>query len=301
MFFIKKDTPMNIDFDTLFCFVDDFLKGFEPWYKKQLISSGSIKRNRSCRLSLSEIVTILIAYHQSGIACFKYFYLALCRNYRKLFIGLVHYDRYITLIRLAFPALISMLKSLEGEITEYLFIDATAMAVCHSLREKRHKVFKGLASKGKTSTGWFFGFKLHFIFNTKGDIVRLQITRGNVDDRTPVMGLIKGITGKLIGDKGYISKKLFNELFDNSITLITKIKKNMKNCLMDTTDKLMLMRRSFIETIFSSIKFLLTLNILIHHRHRSPINAFAHLFAGLINYQIRTDKPTPDSLIKIPA
>lgn len=289
---------MDIDFDTLFCFVDDFLKGFEPWYRKQLIGSGSIKRNRSCRLSLSEIITILIAYHQSGMACFKYFYLELCRNYRKLFTGLVHYDRYITLIKMAFPALVCMLKSLEGEITEYLFIDATPMAVCHNLREKRHKVFKALASKGKTSTGWFFGFKLHFIFNTKGDIVRLQITRGNVDDRTPVMDLTKEITGKLIGDKGYLSKKLFRELFDNGITLITKIKKNMKNCLMDTTDKLMLMRRSFIETIFSSIK---SLHILIHHRHRNPINAFAHLFAGLINYQIRTDKPTLESLIQIPA
>ena len=172
------------------------------------------------------------------------------------------------------------------------------MAVCHNLREKRHKVFKGLASKGKTSTGWFFGFKLHFIFNTKGDIVRLRITRGNVDDRTPVIELTKGVTGKLIGDKGYISKKLFNELFGNGVTLITKIKRNMKNCLMDVTDKLMLMKRSFIETIFSSIK---SLNILIHNRHRSPINAFAHLFAGLINYQLRTDKPTLDSLIKITA
>lgn len=81
---------MNIDYDRLFCFVDDFLKGFEPWYKRQLVSSGSIKRNRSCHLSLSEIITILLAYHQSGMSCFKYFYLELCRSYRNLFPGLVH-------------------------------------------------------------------------------------------------------------------------------------------------------------------------------------------------------------------
>lgn len=287
---------MNIDYDSLFCFVDDFYKGFEPWYKKSLLTFGTKKRNRQCKLSLSEIITILIAFHQSGMACFKYFYLELMRNYRNLFNHLVHYDRFIALIKLAFPALVCLLKTLEGTVTEYLFIDATPMAVCHNLRERRHKVFKGLAKKGRTSTGWFFGFKLHFIFNTHGEIVRMQITGGNVNDRSPVMGLMRDISAKLIGDKGYISKKLSAELFEQKATLITKIKKNMKNCLMDITDKIMLMKRSFIETIFSSIKLLGTL---IHHRHRSPINAFTHLFAGLISYQIRTDKPSLDQLLKL--
>jgi len=287
---------MNIDYHSLFCFVDDFYKGFEPWYKKSLISSGTKKRNRECKMSLSEIITILIAFHQSGMACFKYFYLELMRNYRNLFNYLVHYDRFVALIKLAFPALVCLLKTLEGTVTEYLFIDATPMAVCHNLREKRYKVFKGLAKKGKTSTGCFFGFKLHFIFNTHGEIVRMQITGGNVNDRSPVMDLMRDISAKLIGDKGYISKKLSAELFEQKATLITKIKKKMKNYLMDITDKMMLMRRSFVETIFSSIKLLGTL---IHHRHRSPINAFTHLFAGLINYQIRTDKPSLDQLLKL--
>ena len=233
---------MNIDYDSLFCFVDDFYKGFEPWYKKSLITSGNKKRNRASKMSLSEIITILIAFHQSGMACFKYFYLELIRNYRNLFKYLVHNDRFTALIKLAFPALVCLLKTLEGKVTEYLFIDATPMAVCHNLREKRHKVFKGLAKKGKTSTGWFFGFKLHFIFNTYGEIIRIQITGGNVNDRSPVMDLVKDISAKLIGDKGYISKKLSAELFEPKVTLITKIKKNMKNYLMDMTDKMMLMR-----------------------------------------------------------
>src|SRR5690349_17301951 len=115
-FFHKmKSTSMNIDYDNLFCFVDDFCNGFEPWYRKQLISSGSIRRNRPCRLSLSEVITILIAYHQSGMACFKYFYLGLYGTCYSLFPGLVHYDRFIKLIKLAFPALVCLLKSLEGK------------------------------------------------------------------------------------------------------------------------------------------------------------------------------------------
>ena len=101
------------------------------------------------------------------------------RNHRNLFSYLVHYDRFTAVIKLAFPAVVCMLKSLEGKVTEYIFIDATPMAVCHNLPEKRHKVFKGLAKKGKTSTGWFFGFKLHFILNTFGEIVsRVYLNKG---------------------------------------------------------------------------------------------------------------------------
>ena len=283
---------MKIDYDTLFTFVDDFSKGFESWYEKQLIGDRIIRRKRAGYLTLSEILTILIAYHQSGMACFKYFYLTVSRS---LFPGLVHYDRFIFLIKRAFPALVCLLKSLQGDITEYLFIDATPMAVCHNLREKRHKTFQGIAAKGRTSTGWFFGLKLHLLFNTKGEIVRLVITPGNVDDRKPVPDMLKGIMAKLIGDKGYLSKKLFQQLFEQGTTLITKIKRNMKNCLMEICDKLILMRRSFIETIFSSLK---SLNTLIHHRHRSIINAFAHLLAGFINYQLRDDKPSLHSFAK---
>lgn len=287
---------MGIDYDTLFCLVDDFCVGFEPWYRKQLITDGKTKRNREGHLILAEVLTILIAYHQSGMSCFKYFYLSHFNFHRDLFPGLVHYARFIKLIKRAFPALVCLLKSLEGEVTEYVFIDSTPMAVCHNLREKKHKTFKGLATKGRTSTGWFFGMKLHMIFNTKGEIVRLSITPGNVNDRKPVPQLVKDLIATLIGDKGYLSKKLFQELFEKGVTLITKIKKNMKNCLMKMADKLMLMRRSFIETIFSSIK---SLGTLIHHRHRCPINAFAHLFAGLINYQLRPDKPSLHSLTKL--
>ena len=141
---------MKVDYDSLYCMINDFCEGFEPWYRKQLLADGEIRRNRPGRLSLSEILTILIAYHQSGMACFKYFYLDLLENHKDLFPELVHYDRFVKLIGRAFPALVCLLKSLEGQATEYLFIDSTPMAVCHNLREKRHKVFKELAAKEKT-------------------------------------------------------------------------------------------------------------------------------------------------------
>jgi len=114
---------MEIDYDSLFYFVDNFCLGFEPWYKKQLLSENLKKRDRSGHLNLSEILTILLAYHQSGMACFKFFYLTLLQTKKALFPKLVHYARFVKLIRHAFPALVCMLKSLMGEATEYLFID----------------------------------------------------------------------------------------------------------------------------------------------------------------------------------
>ena len=281
---------MIIDYDTLFYSVDDFCKSFEPWYKKQLISVKRQKtRQRHGHLKLSEVLTILIAYHQSGMSCFKYFYQDLTLHQRHLFPKFVHYARFMVMIKRALPALICLLKSLMGKVSEYMFIDSTPQAVYHNRRERSHKVFKDMAAKGKTSTGFFFGFKLHMLINTQGEIVRLTITPGNCDDRSPVRDMLKGIKTKLIGDKGYLSQSLFDDLFQSGTTLITKVRKNMTNRLMEMTDKLMLMKRCFIESIFSSMK---SLNTLIHHRHRSPINAFSHLIAGLINYQLRQDKPT---------
>lgn len=285
---------MSVDYDTLFYSVDNFCQGFEPWWRKQLLTSGRKRRHRSVQLKLSEVLTILIAYHQSGRSCFKYFYLDLYERGRHLFPKLTHYARFVALIKQAFLPLLYLFQSLRGKVTEYLFIDATPMAVCHNRREKRHRVFQDLAAKGKTSIGFFFGFKLHALFNTAGEIVRLTITPGNVDDRAPVRDMMKSMKTTLIGDKGYISQKLFDDLFKQGVTLITKVKKNMKNKLMSIPQKLMLMKRSFIETIFSSLK---SLGTLIHHRHRSPINAFAHLFAGLINYQLRNDKPSLNAFV----
>lgn len=134
------------------------------------------------------------------------------------------------------------------------------------------------------------------LFNTEGEIVRLVITPGNGDDRSPVRGMLKDIKTRLISDKGYLSQSLFEDLFKSGTTLITKVRKNMKNRLMSTQDKLMLMKRFFVETIFSSMK---SLNTLIHHRHRSPINTFAHIIAGLINDQLRPNKPTLNWIVKL--
>ena len=110
---------------------------------------------------------------------------------------------------------------------------------------------EGLATRGKCSMEWFFGFKLHLIINDKGEILNFMFTAADVDDRKPLKqkSFLNNIKGKLCADKGYIGKTLFETLFLNGIQLITKIKNNMKNVLMNINDKILIRKRAVIETV----------------------------------------------------
>ena len=137
--------------------------------------------------------------------------------------------------------------------------------------------------------GWFYGFKLHLIINECGELLAAQLTPGNVDDRQPVPGLAKRLTGKLFGDKGYISAKLFETLWDQSLQLVTSIRRNMRNKLMPLMDKILLRKRSLIETVNDQLKNIAQIE---HTRHRSPVNFMVNLVAALISYTHQPKKPS---------
>jgi hypothetical protein len=148
----------------------------------------------------------------------------------------------------------------------------------------------GLAQRGKTSTGWFYGFKLHLVTNDQGELINVCFTAGNVDDRKPVMALTQTLFGKLFGDKGYVSKKLFERLFVlRGVRLITRLKSNMKNCLMPLMDKLLLRKRAISETIIDQLK---NISQIEHSRHRSVVNYFADIVTGLIAYTYQEKLPS---------
>tara|TARA_B100002003_G_C13672217_1_gene340305 strand:- start:16 stop:498 length:483 start_codon:yes stop_codon:yes gene_type:complete len=148
-----------------------------------------------------------------------------------------------------------------------------------------------MAAKGQCSIGWFFGFKLHLIINDKGEILDFMLTQGNVDDREPLKSdnFHKKIMGKLYGDKGYIGKDLFEKLFVDGVHLVTKIRKNMKNNLMHTYDKVMLKKRAIIETVNDELKNMCQIE---HTRHRSFDNFLSNLLSGLIAYSFFPKKPS---------
>lgn len=174
-------------------------------------------------------------------------------------------------------------------MTGISYIDATSIAVCHPKRISRNKVFAEIAKLSKSTYGWFFGFKLHLVINEKGEIQAFTLTKGNVDDRKPVPNLTKKLTGLLFGDKGYIKQDLFHELFNRGLKLVTNIRKGMKNMLMSLNEKILLRKRSIVETVFDNLKNKFEIE---HTRHRSPINFFVHILSTLASYSLKTKKPS---------
>lgn len=207
----------------LFCQVDDFCQAFLPTYHQALVAAGQRQRERAGELCMSEIMTIVIAFHQSHYRDFKAYYIQhVLEHQRTEFPQAVTYTRFVELMPSALIPLCAYLRSLFGVCTGISYIDSTPLAVCHTARISQHKVFAGLAQRGKSSTGWFFGFKLHLVFNDLGELLDFTLTPGNVHDLKPVPRLVKRLFGKLFGDKGYLSQPLFKLLFETfNIQLIT--------------------------------------------------------------------------------
>ena len=183
------------------------------------------------------------------------------------------------------------LRTRFGRCSGISFVDASAIKVCHNLRISANRVFKDIARRGKTSVGWFYGFKVHLVISEQGELLGVNITPGNVDDRKPLPRLAKRLWGKLFGDRGYISQALFEELFEQDLQLITRLKKNMKNKLMPLFDKLLLRKRALIETVFDQLKNICQIE---HTRHRSVTNFLVNLLAGLIAYTYQEKKSALD-------
>jgi len=279
-----------MDFTDLYVHVDDFWLNFRTDYERRLLADGQRRRRREAQLSVSEIMTILIAFQTSHFRTFKHFYLHLLAHHRGDFPALVRYSRFVEWTpRVTIPLFAYLLSTCRGPVTGISFIDSTALKVCGNKRIARHRTFRGLAAIGKTTMGWFYGFKLHLIVNDRGDLLAFCLTPGNVDDRQPVASMSADLWGRLFGDKGYISQSLFERLYARGVKLITHLRKNMKSRLMDAAEKLLLRKRSLSETINDQLKNVCQIE---HTRHRSPTNFLVHLIAGLIAYAKQPKRPS---------
>ena len=277
--------------------VDEFCKQKYILLAFLLKHYGFYKKKHCYSLSLSEIMTILIFYHYSDYRHFKAFYnKGVLGVFKTDFPNAPSYNRFVELIPRAFlPLLLFVIfRCSKAKRTGVYFIDSTKLPVCFITRAHCHKVFKGFAAKGKTSTGWFFGLKLHMIINNLGELVRFQISRGNVADNNAkvLFTLTKKLCGTLFADKGYQmneDKRLLLEL-DLLLTFIVKPKANSKKAEEPLLhkDKLWHKKRSTIESVIDIQKEHLDLNL---NRRRSCINGFATIFANLAAYSFYPDKP----------
>lgn len=280
----------------LFFDIDEFCQWFEPVWNRHLLDENRRRRRRRRSLALSEVMTIMVLFHQSGYRTLKQFYLDFVgRHLDSEFPGLVSYNRFVEFERDALVPLAAYLQTRRGPCTGISFIDSTALSVCENLRIPQHRQFAGIAARGKTTLGWFYGFKLHLVVSDCGELLSWQVTPGNVDDRRPVPKLTKRLFGKLFGDRGYLSEPLTVVLREQNLELVTKVKKNMKNKFLTLSDKLLLRKRAIIETIFDQLK---NISQIEHTRHRSMWNFLVNLASGLIAYTWREKKPSLNYNVK---
>lgn len=290
---ISKDKVTEI-----FCICDDFIKEFSKETEKRAVSApksrGCGKRKPS--MSDSEIITILVVFHFNSFRNFKHYYLHYVKvHLSSEFPNALSYNRFVELMkRVAVPMLFFIKLILLGKCTGISFVDSTCIPVCHNKRiprVKNHKVFKDRAEVGKSTMGWYFGFKLHLLCNEKGELLNFVITKANVDDRNEFVfnELSKNLFGKLFADKGYIGKDLFNQLWSEGTHIVTGIRSNMKNKLMPIWEKIMLRKRSVIETINDELK---NVAMLVHSRHRSFDNFLMNIISAIAAYCFFDKKPS---------
>jgi hypothetical protein len=279
-----------VDIVALFCDLDDFYRAFAPTWQQHLLPAPGHHRHRSSRLSMSELMTLVIAFHHSDYRTFKHFYVKeVCRHWRAEFPDLVSYQRLIECLPAVLIPLAAYLRTRLGCTRGIAFIDSLPLPVCHNRRIYSHQVFAGSAQRGKSSMGWFYGFKLHFVIDHEGALLAVRFTPGNIDDRVPVPELAARLWGKLFGDRGYLGQELFEQLQQTGVPLITRLKRNMKNKLMPLWDKRLLRKRALIESVGEQLKHACQIA---HSRHRSVYNAFVHASAALVAYTWHEHKPS---------
>lgn len=161
---------------TIFCEIDDFCKELEGLTKNKLLTGPHPgKRGPAAALSISEIMTILIMFHQVRFRDFKTFYTGFLEIYwRDYFPNLPSYSHFITQMKRAiFPMTVfTQLKS--GKRTGIYYMDSSCLPVSHLKRSRRHKTFDQIARYGRTSVGWFFGLKLHIVTNDRGELIAFK-------------------------------------------------------------------------------------------------------------------------------
>lgn len=279
------------DITALFCIIDDLFLKFESVYWKYLKQLKHRKRLRSTNLRLSEIILIAVWYKTSQFNNFKAFYSYIGHSYADLFRCLPCYQRMVNLInmhQLAIHALhFTLMKSPQ---CSHLWVDSTSLPVCKNQRIQRHKALKDIATRGKSSMGWFFGCKLHVVMNADGDMVSTALSNGHIADIKMVEELVKGFKATIYADRGYISQSLKENLKLQEIDLVTYHRKNMQVIQLSQIDQHYLKQRNKIETLFSLLKGQYNL---VTSKARSVQGYLSGIYASLCAYQIcHKNKPT---------
>lgn len=290
MTLLQHINDLNLVLIMIYCFVDDFLKGTLCSIKYSLTrpnhNQPPLKKHN---LSLAELASLAIFRFFTGHRNWKDFYAHVKTYHGQDFPKLPAYQNFLEAINslsilatIMLQGFMNIFNKLTGE-KGLKFTDSTRLRVCEIKREFSHKACKGLASKSKSSMGWFYGFKLHIICNELMQILNLKITAATRDERKTLEMMWNNIFGMIIADAGYVSKKLEEKALSLGKFLLTGVRANMRKIMTETEHQLLKMRQ-LVETVFSVLKLRMGLETSLP---RSPLGHFAHYLWCLTAYQLK--------------
>lgn len=287
---LLQQTNLNVILIMIYCFVDDFIKmifnNIKYALKRPDQNTPPIKKHN---LSIAELVALAILRFFTGHRNWKDFYQHIKTYHAKDFPRLPKYGNFIEAVnRLSGLALIllqgfmEVFKKLTPEESKK-FVDSTRLRVCDIKREFSHKVAKNIATKSKSTMGWFYGFRLHIIVNELLHILNFKITTATVDERVALEMMWSDIFGMIIADAGYMGKEWAEKAKNLGKNLFAAVRKNMKKMMTKAQHQLFRMRQK-VEIVFSVLKLRLGLETALP---RSSLGFFSHYLWCLTAYELK--------------
>lgn len=287
---LSHHTNLNAILLLIFCFVDDFIKGILENIKFALTRPNhNAPPTKKHNLSIAEIVTLCIFRFFTGIRNWKDFYRHVKSYHAKDFPNLPNYQNFICAANnlSGFAAILTqgfMQIFKNGTSVEDLkFVDSTRLRVCDIKRELSHKVAKNIATKSKSTMGWFYGFRLHIISNELLQILSFKIATATVDERVALEMMWKDIFGIIIADAGYIGKEWKDKAQEIGKNLFAAVRANMKKIMTEAQHHLFDLRQK-VEVVFSVLKLRFGLETSLP---RSELGYLAHYLWCITAYQLK--------------
>jgi hypothetical protein len=214
--------------------------------------------------------------------------------YKPYFPGLPSYENFLKATNRSFPFTVMLVRyflllNRRRSGGGVFFLDSTALSVCANGNISTHRVTKGFASRGKTSKGWFYGFKLHGACDAWGNLVQLRFTTGGKPDRQETEALAEGLTGLFVGDAGYLLKhEAFERLFEKHKRILSAARKNIKRLMTEQQGRLF-RKRSIVETVWGVLKERFGL---VFHLARNITGLFRHYCYSLLSNRLQPVLPS---------
>lgn len=290
MTLLQNINNLNLILIMIYCFMDEFLKGTLIGIKYAIERPGKDRPPlKKHNLGLAELASLAIFRFFTGHKNWKDFYQHVKTYHQRDFPRLPDYKNFLEAINklsvlaiLMLQGFMNIFNKITGE-NGLKFTDSTKLAVCQIKREFSHKVCKGLASKSKSTMGWFYGFRLHIICNELMQILKLKITTGIGDERKILETMWSDIFGMIIADAGYVSKKLEKKALSLGKFFLTGTRANMRKIMTEAEHQLLKLRQ-LAETVFSVLKLRMGLETSLP---RSPLGYFAHYIWCITAYQLK--------------